>query len=84
MLQKLLSVKSYAFENEGQIVEGGKIVFHADVFDKTKPINVTTVNVSKNLADKLLSTIKEYPAKCEFDLEFSDKGKMIVIDVNPL
>ena len=84
MLQKLLSVKSYAFENEGQTVEGGKIVFHSDTFDKTKPINVTTVNVSKALADKLLAAIKEYPAKCEFDLEFSDKGKMIVIDVNPL
>lgn len=84
MLQKLLSVKSYAFENDGQCVEGGKIVFHSDTFDKTKPINVTTVNVSKSLADKLLTTIKEYPAKCEFDIEFSDKGKMIVIDVNPL
>lgn len=84
MLQKLLSVKSYAFENEGQTVEGGKLIFHPDTFDKTKPISVTTVNVSKSLADKLLAMIKEYPAKCEFDIEFSDKGKMIVIDVNPL
>lgn len=85
MSYKLLSVSTYDFKNdEGEQVQGGKVIVYDDNSPKNEPLQIINLNVDISIAQNVLNQVTKYPANVELNGTLNAKGKFVVNSITIL
>ena len=83
MSYKLLSVSTYDFKNdEGEQVQGGKVIVYDDNSPKNEPLQIINLDIS--VAEIVLNQVIKYPANVELNGTLNSKGKFVVNSITIL
>lgn len=85
MSYKLLSVSTYDFKNDdGEQVQGGKVIVYDDNSPKNEPLGIVNLNVDISVAQNVLNQVLKYPANVDLVGTLNSKGKFVVNSINIL
>lgn len=85
MSYKLLSVSTYDFKNdEGEQVQGGKVIVYDDNEPKNEPLQIINLNVDISVAQNVLNQVLKYPANVDLVGTLNSKGKFVVNSITIL
>ena len=85
MSYKLLSVSTYDFKNdEGEQVQGGKVIVYDDNSPKNEPLQIINLNVDISVAQNVLNQVLKYPANVDLVGTLNSKGKFVVNSITIL